>query len=37
MNKKGFVHRDLKPANIMINNNVFKLGDLGLSKNISGN
>ena len=36
MHKKRIMHRDLKPANIFIdNNNDLKVGDLGLSRQLS--
>ena len=28
----NFIHRDLKFENIMVNNDVFKIGDMGLGK-----
>jgi serine/threonine-protein kinase ULK/ATG1 len=31
---KGIVHRDLKPDNILINNNIFKIADFGISEKI---
>src|SRR5262249_2669282 len=32
----GIVHRDLKPANGFVENGIVKVGDYGLSKNLSG-
>ncbi len=32
----GIVHRDLKPANVFLENGIVKVGDYGLSKNMSG-
>ena len=32
----GIVHRDLKPANVFLENGIVKVGDYGLSKNLSG-
>ncbi len=32
----GVVHRDLKPANVFLENGIVKVGDYGLSKNLSG-
>lgn len=34
MHKIGFFHRDLKPENLLIYNNVVKLCDLGLAREI---
>ena len=35
LHDRGIVHRDLKPANVFIENNVVKIGDVGLSKFIT--
>jgi serine/threonine-protein kinase ULK/ATG1 len=35
MHRNGIIHRDLKPDNILIHNGVFKIADLGFSKEIS--
>ncbi|MFO1094565.1 MAG: serine/threonine-protein kinase [Planctomycetaceae bacterium] len=35
LHDRGIVHRDLKPANVFIENNVVKVGDVGLSKFIA--
>ena len=35
LHDRGIVHRDLKPANVFIENNVVKIGDVGLSKFIA--
>ena len=34
MHKNGFFHRDMKPENLLIYNNVVKLCDLGLAREI---
>ena len=34
LHKNRIIHRDLKPANILINDNIFKIADLGLCKNM---
>ncbi len=34
LHKNRIIHRDLKPENILINDNIFKIADLGLCKNI---
>jgi len=34
MHKQGFFHRDLKPENILINNEVVKIIDFGLTREI---
>lgn len=36
LHDRGIVHRDLKPANIYMEDDVVKIGDVGLSKFISG-
>ncbi|MBL8850916.1 MAG: serine/threonine protein kinase [Planctomycetaceae bacterium] len=35
LHDRGIVHRDLKPGNVFIENNVVKVGDVGLSKFIA--
>jgi serine/threonine protein kinase len=35
LHDRGIVHRDLKPANVYIDQQVVKIGDIGLSKSIS--
>lgn len=35
LHERGIVHRDLKPANIYLENDVIKIGDVGLAKFIS--
>lgn len=35
LHQRGLVHRDLKPANLFIQDEVVKIGDVGLSKLIS--
>jgi len=32
LHKNNIVHRDIKPANIFRSNNMFKLGDMNVSK-----
>jgi serine/threonine protein kinase len=32
--KLNIIHRDIKPENILVHNNVLKIGDFGLSKQI---
>lgn len=32
IHEKNFLHRDLKPENILIKDNIFVIGDFGLSK-----
>jgi len=34
MHKSGFFHRDLKPENILIGNEIIKICDFGLSREI---
>jgi serine/threonine protein kinase len=34
MHKNGFFHRDMKPENLLMYNNVVKLCDLGLAREI---
>ena len=34
MHKSGFFHRDLKPENILISDNIVKICDFGLSREI---
>jgi len=34
MHKHGFFHRDLKPENLLIKENVIKISDFGLSREI---
>ena len=34
MHKNGFFHRDMKPENLLIYNNVVKICDLGLAREI---
>jgi len=34
MHRNGIIHRDLKPANILIHNGIFKIADLGFSKEL---
>lgn len=34
MHKNGFFHRDMKPENLLIYNNIVKLCDLGLAREI---
>jgi hypothetical protein len=35
LHDRGIVHRDLKPANVYIDQQIVKIGDIGLSKSIS--
>lgn len=28
------IHRDIKPANILISDNIYKIGDLGMGRTI---
>ena len=35
MHEKAVIHRDLKTANILINNNIFKIADFGLAKQLN--
>lgn len=32
--KFGLVHEDIKPSNILVNNNIFKIGDFGLTQKV---
>lgn len=32
--KFNIIHRDIKPENILVNNDVIKVGDFGLSKQL---
>ena len=34
MHRNGIIHRDMKPANILIHNGIFKIADLGFSKEL---
>ena len=34
MHKNGFFHRDMKPENLLINNDVLKIADFGLAREI---
>jgi serine/threonine protein kinase len=36
MHRQRIIHRDIKPENILQNNGVFKIGDLGFSKQMEG-
>src|SRR5262245_49044883 len=36
LHDQGIVHRDLKPGNLFIENGILKVGDVGLSKAMSG-
>src|SRR5262249_50095414 len=36
LHDRGIVHRDLKPGNLFIESGVLKVGDVGLSKAMSG-
>lgn len=35
MHSNRIIHRDLKPANILSHNGVYKIADLGFSKQIT--
>ncbi|KAK4270181.1 hypothetical protein QN277_023255 [Acacia crassicarpa] len=35
MHKKGFFHRDLKPENVLVTNDVLKIADFGLAREVS--
>ncbi|KAG5054552.1 hypothetical protein JHK85_007062 [Glycine max] len=35
MHKKGFFHRDLKPENMLVTNDVLKIADFGLAREVS--
>ncbi|AET01430.1 putative cyclin-dependent kinase CMGC-RCK family [Medicago truncatula] len=35
MHKKGFFHRDLKPENLLVTNDVLKIADFGLAREVS--
>ncbi|XP_014516610.1 serine/threonine-protein kinase MHK isoform X1 [Vigna radiata var. radiata] len=35
MHKKGFFHRDLKPENLLVSNDVLKIADFGLAREVS--
>lgn len=35
MNARGYFHRDIKPENILVKNDVVKIADLGLAREIS--
>lgn len=37
MHRSGFFHRDLKPENLLVKNDVIKIADLGLSREIMSN
>jgi serine/threonine protein kinase len=34
MHKNGFFHRDMKPENLLVYNNIVKVCDLGLAREI---
>ncbi len=34
LHRNEIIHRDMKPANILIHNGIFKISDLGLSKEV---
>lgn len=35
MHKNGYFHRDLKPENLLVTNNVIKIADFGLAREVS--
>ncbi|XP_050206471.1 serine/threonine-protein kinase MHK isoform X2 [Mercurialis annua] len=35
MHKNGYFHRDLKPENLLVTNDVLKVGDFGLAREVS--
>ncbi|KAI5422962.1 hypothetical protein KIW84_046109 [Lathyrus oleraceus] len=35
VHKKGFFHRDLKPENLLVSNDVLKIADFGLAREVS--
>ncbi|KAL1293467.1 hypothetical protein HN51_054126 [Arachis hypogaea] len=35
MHKRGFFHRDLKPENLLVTNDVIKIADFGLAREVS--
>jgi protein kinase/renal tumor antigen len=35
MHKNGYFHRDLKPENLLVTNNILKIADFGLAREVA--